>query len=217
MSQNDLVIANQTFPNTRADINSALQALGSLSSGATEPTTPYANMLWYDTSVSVSNLKIRAEDNASWITMGTVDQSAGTFEPSENGVDLSGLVEARGYIAFNGSTGSTIRSQNITLTKVSTGNYTLTMDVSVRADGSNWAAIVGTVDRGIDSQTAVAGLGGNTQIYNAYVSGRTDSTITLRARNYNTSWIHQGGNDNNSAYSWGISAVDPTYISVVVY
>ena len=29
MSQNDFVIANQTFPNTRADINRALQALAS--------------------------------------------------------------------------------------------------------------------------------------------------------------------------------------------
>ena len=34
MSQNDFTIANQTFPNTRADINSALQALASTSSGS---------------------------------------------------------------------------------------------------------------------------------------------------------------------------------------
>tara|TARA_R110001606_G_scaffold180670_2_gene327374 strand:+ start:317 stop:1489 length:1173 start_codon:yes stop_codon:yes gene_type:complete len=77
MSQNDLVIANQTFPNTRADINSALQALGSLSSGATEPATTYANMLWYDTSANI--LKMRAEANDAWISIGYLDQSTDVF------------------------------------------------------------------------------------------------------------------------------------------
>ena len=58
MSQNDLVIANQSFPATRADINSALQALGSLNSGSSAPATTYANMLWYDT--ANNTLKMRA-------------------------------------------------------------------------------------------------------------------------------------------------------------
>ena len=49
MSQNDLVISNQTFPATRADITSALQALGSTNSGPSAPSTTYANMMWYDT------------------------------------------------------------------------------------------------------------------------------------------------------------------------
>ena len=80
MSQNDLVIANQTFPNTRADINSALQALGSLSSGPTEPSTTYANMLWYDTATNY--LKMRSEANDAWITLGLLDQSANTFSPA---------------------------------------------------------------------------------------------------------------------------------------
>lgn len=77
MSQNDLVIANQTFPTTRADINSALQALGSLSSGATEPPTTYANMLWYDT--ANNTLKMRAEANDAWISVGYLDQSTDAF------------------------------------------------------------------------------------------------------------------------------------------
>jgi hypothetical protein len=75
MSQNDLVIANQTFPNTRADINSALQALGSTNSGATAPTTTYANMQWYDT--ANNTLKQRTEDNDGWILLGYVDQTEG--------------------------------------------------------------------------------------------------------------------------------------------
>jgi len=77
MSQNDLVIDNQSFPATRSDINSALQALGSLSSGSSAPATTYANMLWYDT---INNtLKMRSEANDQWISVAYVDQSADAF------------------------------------------------------------------------------------------------------------------------------------------
>ena len=68
MSQNDLVIANQAFPATRADITSALQALGSTNSGPSAPSTTYANMMWYDTTSNI--LKIRAEANDAWISIG---------------------------------------------------------------------------------------------------------------------------------------------------
>lgn len=78
MSQNDLVISNQTFPATRADITSALQALGSTSSGPSAPTTTYANMLWYDTTSSI--LKMRAEANDAWISISYMDQSADAFK-----------------------------------------------------------------------------------------------------------------------------------------
>jgi hypothetical protein len=78
MSQNDLVIANQTFPATRADITSALQALGSNNSGPSAPSTTYANMMWYDTTSKI--LKIRAEANDAWINIGYLDQSLDTFK-----------------------------------------------------------------------------------------------------------------------------------------
>lgn len=73
MSQHDLDIANQGFPATRADINNALQALGSSNSGATAPSTTYANQLWYDTANNI--LKIRNEDNDAWISLLYLDQT----------------------------------------------------------------------------------------------------------------------------------------------
>lgn len=78
MSQNDYIIANQTAPNFRSDLNDALQALASLSSGATAPSTTYANMLWYDTANDL--LKMRTEADDAWITIGTLNQSTNTFE-----------------------------------------------------------------------------------------------------------------------------------------
>jgi len=80
MSQNDYVIANQTAPNFRADLNLALQALASNSSGATTPSTTYANMLWYDTATNI--LKMRSEADDAWINLGTLDQSLNTFAPA---------------------------------------------------------------------------------------------------------------------------------------
>lgn len=78
MSQNDFTIANQTFPNTRADINSALQALASTSSGSSAPSTTFANQLWYDT--ANNKLYIRNEDNDANILLAELDQTNDTVE-----------------------------------------------------------------------------------------------------------------------------------------
>jgi len=80
MSQNDYVIANQTTPLFRADLNLALQALASNSSGSSAPSTTYANMLWYDT--ANNTLKMRSEADDAWITLGTLDQALNTFTPA---------------------------------------------------------------------------------------------------------------------------------------
>ncbi len=77
MSQHDFDIANQTSSNARADINNALKALASTSSGTTAPSTTYANMLWYDTSANI--LEMIAEDDDAWINIGYLDQSADAF------------------------------------------------------------------------------------------------------------------------------------------
>jgi hypothetical protein len=78
MSQHDLEIANQTFPATRTDLNNALQALGSLQSGATEPATTYANQLWYDTTGDI--LKLRNDDDDAWINVFEVDEANDLIE-----------------------------------------------------------------------------------------------------------------------------------------
>ena len=65
MSQHDFEIANQTAFNARDDINDALQALASNSGGPSAPSTPFANMWWYDS--SNNKLYIRNEGNTAWI------------------------------------------------------------------------------------------------------------------------------------------------------
>ena len=111
MSQNDLVIANQSFPATRADINSALQALGSSNSGTTEPATIYANMFWYDTTAKV--LKLRSEANDAWISVGYFDQSANAFrilddtQVTNTSGTQTGLLGGQATATWEAGTGTT--------------------------------------------------------------------------------------------------------------
>lgn len=77
MAQHDYVIDNQTAPNFRADLNNALAAIVSTNSGASAPSTTYANMMWYDTTANI--LKMRNEADDTWINLGTLDQAANTF------------------------------------------------------------------------------------------------------------------------------------------
>ena len=78
MSQSDYDIANQTFPNTRSDLNLALKALASTSSGSSAPSTTFANQLWYDTATNI--LYIRNEANDASITIMELDQTNDTVE-----------------------------------------------------------------------------------------------------------------------------------------
>jgi len=81
MAQHDYNIANQTASSARTDINNALAAIVSTNSGTSAPTTTFANMIWYDTTNNI--LQIRDEGNTAWITLGTVDQGNSTFEPNQ--------------------------------------------------------------------------------------------------------------------------------------
>lgn len=76
MSQHDFDIANQGFAAFRADLNNALKALGSTSSGTEEPATTYANQLWYETDTNI--LHIRNESNSAWLDLMVINQTTGS-------------------------------------------------------------------------------------------------------------------------------------------
>ena len=81
MATHSYNIANQTASSARGDINDALEAIVTNNSGLLEPTTMFANMIWYDTTNNL--LKIRNAGSTAWITLGTVDQGNSTFEPNQ--------------------------------------------------------------------------------------------------------------------------------------
>jgi hypothetical protein len=126
MAQHDYTIDNQTFPNTRADINSALAAIVSQNSGATAPSTTYAYQLWYDT--GNDKLKIRNANDDAWIDIFGFDQVADTASITGNiDINITG-------IAVAGTLTDTSNTGNITLDFSTYQNFVLTLTGNVTLD-----------------------------------------------------------------------------------
>lgn len=105
MSQHDFNIANATAPAFRLDLNNALAALATLSSDVAEPSTTFANMLWYDTANNM--LYMRNEADTAWIELFTLDQTGNTAAAAVGGTlgDIEALTPTGGAIMYwNGST-----------------------------------------------------------------------------------------------------------------
>jgi hypothetical protein len=117
MSQHDFNIANQGFPATRADLNNALQALASNSSGDAEPSTTFANQWWYET--DTNTLKLRNEANNAWLSFATVDQSTAAWTLAHD-VTVSGAFTSLGIDDNATSTAITIdSSENVGIGTIS--------------------------------------------------------------------------------------------------
>ena len=82
MSQHDFEIANQTASSARDDINNALVALATNSSGINAPSSPEPNMFWYEEDTNI--LKIRNLANTAWINFAYVDATNSRVGPMDN-------------------------------------------------------------------------------------------------------------------------------------
>lgn len=155
MSQHDFNIANQSFPNFRSDLNSALAALASMSSGSTAPSSTYANQLWLDTSANPSILKVRNADDDAWISVLELNQTSDTL------TKVYGLVIGTDVQAYDADTAKTDTAQTFTASQrgtvttdndgsfsmtatnnfkcTPTGNFTLTFtNITAGQSGNIW-------------------------------------------------------------------------------
>lgn len=86
MSQHSFSIANEAGAAFRADVNSALQALASQSSGTSEPATKYAYQVWADTTASL--VKRRNAANSAWLVIASLSE---TYVVSRSSNTILGL------------------------------------------------------------------------------------------------------------------------------
>ena len=188
MSQHDFTIDNQGFPAFRSDLNNALQALGSTSSGASAPSSPFANQLWYDTTNNI--LKIRNEDNDAWISLLTLNQTTDALQ------SVSGLVIGTDVQAYDADTAKTDVAQTFTagqrgeITALTDGS-TITPDLS---DSNNFSVTLGG-NRTLANPTNITagqsgsifvtqdGTGSRTLAYGSYwdFAGGTAPTLSTTA------------------------------------
>ena len=78
MTQADFTIANQTFPNTRTEINTSLQALATNSAGNSAPSTTFPNQWHFDS--DGNTLYMRNKDNDAWVTILTIGATSDKVE-----------------------------------------------------------------------------------------------------------------------------------------
>jgi len=114
-------LENVTFPQARIDINDNFEALQTLNSGNSEPSTKAAFMQWLDTSSNPAILKIRNAANTSWIEAGslssTLYQSKGVTDIANGGTGQ--ITAAAGIAALlpsqSGNSGKTLTTDGSAL------------------------------------------------------------------------------------------------------
>lgn len=158
MSQASLNIPNSAGATFRSNLNAALEAIITQNSAATEPTTTYANMWWYDT--STATLKRRNNANDAWIIMGleaadtdgtlaaNSDSKVPTQKAVKTYVDGKTIAENRLSISDN-TTANASTSAHGFLKKLSNVATEFMNGVG------NWVAV--TIDALLPSQTGNSG------------------------------------------------------------
>jgi len=114
MAQNDLVIANQSFPSFRTDLNSALQAINTSHSGTSRPSGAVAGTIWLDTT-SATTPTLKYYDGADDISLATLDHSANTVNWLDSTVSVTGLTTTATGTVLTLSDSSLTSSVNLIL------------------------------------------------------------------------------------------------------
>ena len=172
MAQHDFSIANQGFPAFRADLNDALGAIASSSSGTTAPSVPYANQLWMDTTNHI--LKIRNEDNDAWISVATFNQTTDVITHVAS-LELAYSVVTNAVQTFTAAQ----RGAVTTLTE------TATIAVDLALSNNFIVTLTGTAANVGAPTNAVAGQSGSIFIVQDSGGGNT--------LGWNTAWKWAGG------------------------
>ena len=201
MSQHDFNIANQSFPATRTDLNNALVALASNSSGDAEPATKYANQWWYET--DTNTLKLRNEANDAWISIAVLDQSGNAVQS----ITTAGLTLGATAISATGAEINTL--DGLSRGSLIYGNASAATAVLTKGG----AGTVLTSDGTDISWVSAAGGGAGSVVFpadwasptNTYTSSGTWSKGSLSDDDYVWIYLIGSGGGGGSLYGSGIA------------
>ena len=155
-----------------------------------------------DASTSGYCLKSDGSGNLSW---GDVNTGLGS--------------QIKGYIAFTGG-GSTLRSENLTLSKTATGEYTINIDSGVQTGNTNYGVVITNISDGRWTSTAANNTidQHQSQEWNVWLHNRSNTAFYLRSRAFDGAQRYRdGGNDEWYETCFNRSANDPDYIALIMF
>lgn len=138
----------------------------------------------------------------------------------------STTLNAKGFAAFNGANGATIRSNKLAVSRTGVGTYTLTIDASIRTGSSAYCIIIGNLDEsgslgGGDYTTGSGSSPNNTgrldNFRTAWVSSRSTNTFNIIAYTFDSSVAFASTDDSDRAFTYRRMNVDPDYITVAYF
>jgi hypothetical protein len=158
MSQNDMVIANQGFPAFRSDLNSALQALASISKGPSRPATVYAGQLWIDDDTPSATIwSLYLYDGTDDILLGYIDSTNNRFVPW--GMGGSRVVSKAGAYTLaqseRGELHAVSHATGFTVTLLAAATATNGFAVGFLNTGAGDITLDGNASETIDGQTTL--------------------------------------------------------------
>ena len=175
MANHDYVIDNGSGSTVRADINNALQAIASVNSSASEPSTLVDKMLWHDTTVNA--LKQRNSGSFTGLRL---------FDPR---IINTGLLDANGNEAV-GISATASAVNEITIANAATGNNPV-----ISATGSDTNINLTLTPKGAGSVFVPAGT-----TTNPSVSLSTDSNTGIYFPSADTMGFVEGGTGYQMGY-----------------
>lgn len=191
----DVEVANQSFPNVRQDLNDILEALATNFSADAEPTTTYPNQFWYETDTNL--LYIRNEANDAWVTLASINQSSGEWEPRTaviQAIDSAGLAfktdegTTRISIADDGSVtvNTSLDVDNIKIDGNSITSTDTNGNINITPNGTGKVVLDGlsypTAD-GTDGQVLTTDGSGNIAFEDAGGAGKVLQVVEQRITN----------------------------------
>jgi hypothetical protein len=190
--------------------NAGAQA-GSLASATTAITTANTAMKGYADAITTAwtaNAGAQAGSIATLTANAAVQSGA---------IATLQLTSAKGYISFRPSDGVVFASQNLYVSKIAAGNFTITLAAGIQNDTVNYAPIVTAISRGHELISAFTAK--NLEVYGVGIFSITSSNFTVLSNsNYNTGNFDNGiGNDGNHSQQFEAARFDPERITVVVF
>ena len=190
MAQNDLVIANQSFPSFRSDLNSALAAIQTTHSGTSLPTGAVAGQIWLDTT-SATSPTLKIYDGTDSISLAIIDYTTNTVNWLDSSLSYNSTATSAGTLVLTVSssykqyfTGTTTHTVTLPVASTLTVGQTFeihnnsTGSITVNSSGSN---LVGTVEANVTAQcTCILASGTTAASWDFDVTGFTSALPTTR-------------------------------------